>query len=491
MDAVKRVLAGLFLLGLSAAGVYGYFLSERERTFRQLITDGDAALARDNTVAAIEAFSGAITLKEDAMLGYLKRGQTYRQRGEFVAAIRDLRRASELDPTATRPLEELGDAYLADIPHRYRSAAERFEEYVRLDSRAPRVLYKLAFARYHERHFSAAIDALQRALAIDDRVPEAHYLLGLCQRDVQRPEEARKSLEHAVSLQPTLMHAREELADLYRALGRVEDHLMQLEHLAALDPSPSRDVALGLAYARAGQPERAITTLGRTAERHPGHPYAYVALGRVWLEIAQTRGDRVALTKALGALEGAVGRDTGSEAFMLFGRGLLLTGDKENEETAERMLMDATEKAPVDPLAFYYLAEASERLGHFTVARQALLDYDTLRGDTDARRRAAHAVRVGELSLKVNDPAGAAVYFLRAADGDPNLLARAADAQLRAGDTNGALGTAAKVLEKDPTNALAQTVMRRAAKLPPSPKTEMPTDAASDRSGRAGRLREN
>ena len=97
------------------------------------------------------------------------------------------------------------------------------------------------------------------------------------------------------------------------------------------------------------------------------------------------------------------------------------------------------------------------------VLAQELLDYDTLRGDTDARRRAAHAARLGDLSLKVNDPSGAAMYFLRAADnGDVNLLARAADAQLRAGDANAALGTAAKVLEKDPANALAQSVLKRA-----------------------------
>ncbi len=150
MDGVKRVLAGLFLLGLSAAGVYGYTLSERERTYRQRIADGDAALSRDNTGEAIEAFSGAITVKSDSMLGYLKRGQAYRRRGEFVAAIRDLRRASEIDPAATRPLEELGDAYLADTPHRYNAAAERFLAYVKLDNRAPRVLYKLAFARYND-----------------------------------------------------------------------------------------------------------------------------------------------------------------------------------------------------------------------------------------------------------------------------------------------------------------------------------------------------
>src|SRR5688500_2109328 len=289
MDAVKRVLAGVFLLALSAAGVYGYTLSERERTYRQAIANGDSALAAGNTSAAIEAFSAAITVKPDAMLGYLKRGQAYRRRGEFVAAIRDLRRAAEIDPAAPRPLEELGDAYLADTPHRYGAAAERYEGYVKLDNRAPRVLYKLAFARYNEGQAAAAIDALQRALALDERFAEAHYLLGLCHRDAQQPEAALRALEQAIALQPTLFDAREQLADLYGALGRTESRLTELERLNALDPSASRHVALGLAYARAGQPERAVLTLGRAADQYPDHPHAYVALGRVWLEIAQAR----------------------------------------------------------------------------------------------------------------------------------------------------------------------------------------------------------
>jgi tetratricopeptide (TPR) repeat protein len=457
---VKRVLAGLFLLGLSAAGVYGYTLSERERTYRQLIADGDAALARDNTGAAIEAFSGAITLKRDSMLGYLKRGQTYRRRGEFAAAIRDLRRASQIDPAATRPLEELGDAYLADTPHRYPSAADRYQEYVKLDNRAPRVLYKLAFARYKEGYVAQAIDALQRAIAVDDRFAEAHYLLGLCQRDAQHLEAARTALERSIELQPTLLQAREELADLYGALGRTESRLTQLSALGILDPGPSRDVTLGLAFARAGQADRAIQTLGRAAERYPDHRYAYVALGRVWLEVAQARNDRVALSKAIEALEGAVGSDDSSEALTLFGRALLMTSD---EETAERMLQDATQRQPVEPLAFYYLSDAAERLGHYDVARRALLDYEVLRGDqADARRRSAYAVRLGDLSLRLNEPAAAATYFLRAADGsDASLLARAADAQLRAGDKEAARATAARALEKDPTNVLATTISRR------------------------------
>ena len=456
---MKRILAGSVLLALSAAGVYGYFLSERERNYRQQIADGDAALAHDNTFSAVEKFSGAIALKPDAMLGYLKRGQTYRRRGEFVAAIRDLRRASELDPTATRPLEELGDAYLADTPHRYASAAERYEAYVRLDNRAPRVLYKLGFARYNEGHRVEAIDALQRAIDLDPAFAEAQYLLGLCQHDAQQPKLARAALERAVQLQPTLLHAREELADLYGEMGRSEERLNQLAALAALDPGASREITLGLAYARAGQTDRAITTLGRASERYPENSYAFVALGRVWLEIAQARGDRVALSKALGALEGAVGSDDSSEALTLFGRALLLTSDA---ETAERMLLDATRKTPVDPLAFSYLADAAERLGHYTVARQALLDYDALVGDADARGRTAHTTRLGELSLRVNEPAVAAAYFLRAANGtDASLLARAADAQLRAGDKDAARSTIAKALEIDPQNVLAGNVWRR------------------------------
>ena len=73
-------------------------------------------------------------------------------------------------------------------------------------------------------------------------------------------------------------------------------------------------------------------------------------------------------------------------------------------------------------------------------------------------------MRLGDLSLKLNEPAVAAAYFLRAAEGDPALLARAADAQLRAGDHDAALATVTRALEKDPRNPLAQSVYRRASK---------------------------
>jgi tetratricopeptide (TPR) repeat protein len=465
---VKRLFLGVGILIVGLGAAYGYSVSRQERDYRQLIAKGDAALAKDDTAAAIESFSGAIALKEHSMLGYLKRGEAYRRRYQLEpgvrdakqlagldpavdSAMRDLRQASELDPLAPRPLELLGD--ISYSLGRFDKAAERYQDYIKLDDRSPRVLYKQALAQYSGGRFASAVTALQRAVAINDQFAEAYYLLGLCFRDLQRPAESLRALEISVRIAPAMLHAREELGDLYGRLGRADDRIAQLLALQTLDPGPSRQVALGLAYARAGQFDQAVTTLGQAVKKYPDHSYTYVALGRVWLEKAQPHPDRVDLSKALGALEEAIGTDNSSEAMTLFGRALLLTQDV---ELAERVLQQATEKRPADALAFYYLADAAERRGNAEVARRALLDYRALEGDPpDARRRASLAIRIADLSMQLRDGAAAVTWYQRAveADGaDAPLLVRVAEAQLQSGDRDAARATVMLALEKDPAN---------------------------------------
>ena len=454
---MKRLIAGITLLVLTAGGVYGYMVSRRERTYARYITEGEAALAADNISAAVEAFSGAIALKPDAMLGHLKRGEAYRRRGELDAAARDLLAAAELDPTATQPQEELGDVALSE--RRFPEAADRYRAYIRIDDRAPRVLYKLAYAEYNAGRAAAAIDPLQKALALDDRLAEGYYLLGLCQHALQRPEPARAALERALTIQPTLFRAREELADLYGAQGKTEKRLDQLEALAALDPGPSRAVALGLAYARAGQEDRAVVTLARACERYPDQQATYLALGRVWLQIAHEHDDHVALSKAMGALEGAMA-GANADAMTLFGRALLLANDP---ESAERMLQDATRRRPVDPSAYLALADAAERAGDYVAARDAILDHQAIALDDDARRLAAEDVRIAELCLRLKDHDGAAKYFSAAAEAghDAALYVRAAETEWQAGAGDAAHATLQRALELDAHNAAALALARR------------------------------
>ena len=352
------------------------------------------------------------------MLGYLKRGQTYRRRGEFGAAIRDLRRASEIDPAATRPLEELGDAYLADTPHRYAARGGALRGLRQAGQpRAAGALQAGVCAlprRPRRRRRSTRSSGRSRSTSSSPRPITSS---GSASATPSIPTRPARRCERSIELQPTLLQAREELADLYGALGDGPSAARATR--GARGPRPGR-VARGHARPRlrARRPDRSRRRDARRAPRS-GIPNT-LRLRRARARLARDRAGRATIasrsSKALEALEGAVGSDDSSEALTLFGRALLLTSD---EETAERMLQDATQKRPVEPLAFYYLADAAERRGHYDVARRALLDYEVLRGDEADAAAAARTPRASADSrCALNDAAAAATYFLRAADGD-------------------------------------------------------------------------
>lgn len=370
----RPVIYTVAAVAIVTAAVLVWVDARREREFRRLIAVGDAALAGGQTFQAIEAFSGALALKPESMLASLKRGDTYRRRGEYAAALRDLGRAAFLDPAAPRPIELLGDVQAA--LGQYAAAAAEYQRYLALDDRAPAVLYKLALAHYRSGMPARAVDSLRRAVALDDRFVEAHYLLGLSLRETDRQQSLR-ALRRALELNPTFAAAREELARVYEQMGRWQDAIDQLEALAALEPSRAeRLVNVGLAYARLGRRDTAVLTLGRAAERHPNDAVVFTALGRIWLASAEAQQDTVALGKAMEALQPAVAQAAASsETRALYGRALALSG---NMAAAERMLLQAVATAPVDPSAYRYLAEVARRLGHMTVASDAAAQYAAL-----------------------------------------------------------------------------------------------------------------
>jgi tetratricopeptide (TPR) repeat protein len=374
----RPVVFAVAAVALVTAAVLVTVDARREREFRRLIAVGDAALAAGQTFDAIEAFSGALALKPESMLASLKRGDTYRRRGEYAAALRDLGQAAFLDPAAPRPIELLGDVQAA--LGQYAPAAAEYQRYLALDDRAPGVLYKLALAHFRNGQAARAVDPLRRAVALDDRFVEAHYLLGLSLRESDRQQSLR-SLRRALELNPTFAAAREELARVYEQMGRWQDAIDQLEALAALEPARAeRLVNVGLAYARIGRRNTAVLTLGRAAERHPEATVVYTALGRIWLTSAEAQQDPVALGKAIEALQPAAARaDAGSETQALYGRALALSG---NIAAAERVLLQAVASMPVDPSAYRYLAEVARRLGHMSVATDAAAKYALLAPST-------------------------------------------------------------------------------------------------------------
>ena len=456
----RTLVAVVFVAVAGVAGALAYAALANEREFERQIAAGDQAVAAERHFQAIEAFSGAIALKPDSMLAHLKRGAVYQNQAEFEAALRDLREAVDIDPSALLAIELLGDVNTS--LHRPERALERYETYIALDERSARVHYKLGLSRYRAGRIDAAAAALQQALKLDPALGDAHYVLGLVLRDQNRLPEASRSLEQAARRSPASQTAaREALAEVYGLAGEHTKAIDELAALAALDAARAdRLVAVGLAQARAGREDAAVITLGRAVDRFPDAPQAYAALGHVWLTGAQRRGDRVALNKALEALQQAARRsDASSETFAELGRAWSLAGDM---QAAERALRQAVARLPVTTDAYLQLADVTVRDGRFQDARDALLKYATLVGDE--KPLAEVSTRIADLSMRLGEPALAVRWFDRAIDesgSTATLQLRLADAAWKSGDLARAHQVVDEALAAEPGNRLLAQLKRR------------------------------
>jgi tetratricopeptide (TPR) repeat protein len=455
--------AALALLVCTALGVIAVERLYTERQYRRLLADGDRALAAGNAYAAVEAFSGALAFRPDSMVAYLRRGEAYRDQRRFDEAMRDWRQASKLAPEAPQPLIALGDYF--DAVGQYGQAAEWYGQAAsRLKAEDASLLYRLALARFKAGDSAAAIEPLKAVAGRNDFSAERRYLLGLVQRDVGDVAGAIASLEGAIALAPDLAPAREELADAYRAVGRPVDEMIQLQALAARNPNPERRVAIAEAEARRGQFETALGTLASARESAPNDSAVLLAIGRVYLaRAARTPGGdeedvRLAVEMIGRAIGGTAAR---SEGLALYGRATFLSGDYAE---AERILREAVATTPVNSEAFLFLADAAERLSHDLVARDALINFDALQGDTSpAEVRSARAARIGDLSLRAGDASAAAEYLSRAVSAghnSPMTLGLLAQARWLTGDQAGARELIARALAADPKDAQLQRIGR-------------------------------
>ena len=235
------------------------------------------------------------------MLGYLKRGETYRRRGRARGGAPGPAAGVRARPVGHPRRSSAGRRQLADTPHRYAAAADRYGAYVALDNRAPRVLYKLAFARYNDRHPAEAIDALQQGdRARRSRLPKRTTCSGCASATRSSSTRRREALEKAVEL---AAGAAAGARGAGRSVRRARTH--RRSRLSSSRRS-RRSIPVRRARSRWAsptrarvRPQRAVRTLSRAAERYPDYPYTYVALGRVWLEERRRAAIASRLSKAL------------------------------------------------------------------------------------------------------------------------------------------------------------------------------------------------
>ena len=194
-----------------------------------------------------------------------------------------------------------------------------------------------------------------------------------------------------------------------------------------------------------------MLTLGRALDRVPDDPEVHAALGRVWLDVARARGDEAALARALESLQRvAEGTAASSEVLSAYGQALWLSGQA---EAAERVLQEAVRRFPIDPAGLQLYADVAEARRNFEEARGALVSYDALVSDDEGAVRRAR--RIAALSMRIQDPQTAAVWFARVVDAEPDnvdAVSALIEAQLAAGRTTDARAAITQALSRHPND---------------------------------------
>jgi tetratricopeptide (TPR) repeat protein len=160
---------------------------------------GRAFLGEWKFEEARQEFVRYVEARPDDASGYCALGMTLAALEHTQEAREQFERSIALAPEQTESYFRLGliELNMKDLD----KAATNFRVVLTRDSKHTGALSGLGRVAYEKKHYSEAIDLLQRALASDDSLREAHYYLGLTFVRVGRKEEADSQLQIATRLE--------------------------------------------------------------------------------------------------------------------------------------------------------------------------------------------------------------------------------------------------------------------------------------------------
>jgi len=201
---------------------------------------------------------------------YLRAADEFYQEQDVENAVRQYRKALEINPQNVKAHQRLG-FLLADCRGMVPQGMAHSREAIRLDPQNARAHYDLGMALFRQRQIGAAIGHLSIALRhmpaeetkVYNRADVLHNL-GLAQYLTGNLTEATARLQQATQLAPGNAKARYDLAVALAAQGKIDQPLAQYEKALELDPHVDKSAPLhhflGINYARAGRFDEALAS---------------------------------------------------------------------------------------------------------------------------------------------------------------------------------------------------------------------------------------
>jgi tetratricopeptide (TPR) repeat protein len=264
-----------------------------------LLTDGEAALARNDLDTAAEIYTRVLALETDQYDALLLTAVIESKRGRHSEAIQALNRALRYASTETRMstfltvLETTGN--LAQLPTGTRPLCllAHYHRYLRIFDHA---------------QAAGAIRYGEAAIAAKDHADDCWFTIGMVYRRQDKPHAALEAFLHAIELNPRHAGALHAAGNIYQGRG---DLLNERPMRAGALAAAPKDVfyaepLLNLLLARAGDYREAVTVAETIRTLQPQNAVATGQLGEAYMLLGEYAVAERYLREALEVDEGLV-----------------------------------------------------------------------------------------------------------------------------------------------------------------------------------------
>lgn len=321
---------------------------------------GMAAQKQGKHDEAITEFTRVTELAPTLAAGFVNLGNAYLQKGDYVSALKPLRRSLELDSSLVGAHQMLGFALLSAgyaaeaIPHLEKAQAAD----------------GLGIALYQSGRAVEAIPHLRAALDQRPSDPDLLYYLGRAAAQVSKQSFDTLQAAHPDAARTQQLNG--ETQALQRKLPEAEKAYR--EALRLRPNAPEVHLLLGELFAAAGDWEKAEAEFRAEAAARPGNAEAAYRLGHALLERGKVKEARAELERANGLAPSM------PETLYQLGKACSLDGDAAAAEKHWLAQLAVEKESALAAQAHFGLAAIYRKQGKAAQAEAAIREHRRLRG---------------------------------------------------------------------------------------------------------------
>jgi cellulose synthase operon protein C len=249
---------------------------------------GAIQIKKNDFDGAIQTFKPLIDSGQADAQVYGLSATAYARKNDFVTAANHYERALQLDPSSEAIRTQLAMARIAQ--GNTKQATADLQAVLQKNPSSLQALMLMSLTDLRTRNFKSALTSSQRFVRAYPKLPLAYNMLGAAYLGNNNAAEAEKNFKIALEQKSDYHEARRNLANLYRVTGRYDQAKRELQTVLSTDRSNVRTMlALAQVASSQNKTEETIEWLRRAVQVNPKSLPPRLALGNAYLKLGDNQ----------------------------------------------------------------------------------------------------------------------------------------------------------------------------------------------------------